>query len=67
MPMNEHSDNSRDRYADDRDVPYTGHDRVDDVLASLAHVAGAPPADQIPALTEAQQTLTETLDSIGDV
>jgi hypothetical protein len=49
------------------DVRYTGHQRIDDALAELAEVAGAAPADQIPALTQAHAVLVETLDSIGSI
>jgi hypothetical protein len=45
----------------------TGHAHVDEALAALRSAASLPPADQIAPLTEAHQTLRETLDSIGDV
>ena len=49
------------------EVPYTGHERVDDVMLSLAEVADAPPADQIARLASAHTVLSETLHSIGTV
>jgi hypothetical protein len=45
----------------------TGHPKVDEALAALRAAAELPPAEQIAPLTEAHQTLRETLDSIGDV
>ena len=45
----------------------TGHPQVDEALATLRAAAELPPAEQIAPLTEAHQTLRETLDSIGDV
>ncbi len=45
----------------------TGMPAVDEVLAGLAAVADAPPADQVAPLAEADRVLRETLDSIGDV
>jgi hypothetical protein len=53
--------------SDGEQIPYTGHERVDDALAALAQVSDAEPAEQIPALSEAHRTLAETLDSIGDI
>ena len=47
--------------------PHTGHERVDHVLALLARVVDAAPADQIPPLSQAHQALAETLDSIGEI
>ena len=44
-----------------------GHPRIDEALAALAAVRDASPADQVAPLTQAHQTLRETLDSIGDV
>ncbi len=45
----------------------TGHPQVDETLADLRAAAELPPSEQIAPLTEAHQTLRETLDSIGDV
>jgi hypothetical protein len=44
----------------------TGHPDVDRVVQSLAAAADLPLAEQIGPLTEAHQTLRETLDSVGD-
>jgi hypothetical protein len=41
--------------------------RIDGVLAALAEVKDAPPAEQVGPLTEAHRVLRETLESIGDV
>jgi hypothetical protein len=41
--------------------------RVEQVVADLAMVADAPPAEQVAPLAEADRVLRETLDSIGDV
>jgi hypothetical protein len=45
----------------------TGSPAVDEVLAGLAAVADAPPAEQVAPLAEADRVLRDTLDSIGDV
>lgn len=45
----------------------SGDPRVDEMIAALAAVADAPPAEQTVPLAEADRVLRETLDSIGDV
>jgi hypothetical protein len=44
-----------------------GNPGIDAVLATLAEVKDAPPAEQVTPLTQAHRVLRETLDSIGDV
>lgn len=44
----------------------TGHATVDAALRAVAEVAGAAPADQLPAYQAAHRTLRETLASIDE-
>lgn len=44
----------------------TGHPAVDSALQAVAEVAGAAPADQLPAYQAAHRTLRETLASIDE-
>ncbi|MPZ28512.1 MAG: hypothetical protein GEV12_19455 [Micromonosporaceae bacterium] len=44
----------------------TGHPAVDSALRAVAEVAGAAPADQLPAYQAAHRTLRETLASIDE-
>lgn len=44
----------------------TGHATVDAALQAVAGVAGAPPADQLPAYQAAHRSLRETLASIDE-
>lgn len=44
----------------------TGHPAVDAALRAVSEVAGAAPADQLPAYQAAHRTLRETLASIDE-
>lgn len=49
------------------EVPRTGHPQVDAAVAAVATAQDAPAAEQVAALTQAQQVLAQTLDTIdGD-
>jgi hypothetical protein len=45
-------------------VPSTGHPQVDAAVAAIAAAQDAPLAEQVGALTQAQQVLAQTLDTI---
>lgn len=46
------------------EAPRTGHPQVDAAVAAVVTAQDAPAAEQVAALSRAQQVLAETLDTI---